>query len=345
MDTLIRKVMMDCPLCDRQHEVEEKTRLVTAVVKGEKVEFDEHFFVCKNVDKDENEFESGTMLNANLLNARNAYRKKHGLLTSDEIVGIRSEYGLSQVDLARLLGWGEATISRYESKAIQDEPYDDLLRFIKDDPSLALDFLKKNSDKFPMEKRMAIYRAILAKMEKEGKEYISRKALESDYACFMDLTDDNGFTLLNIDKIEAAVSYIAKKVSALFKVKLMKLLWYADCLSFIMNGSTITGLVYIHEKMGALPIGHKNLMNLHRLNVVEEESSKYESMFHIYPTENMDYSVLSESEKKVLDRVIKKFKDFDTKQIVKYMHEEKAYKETKDGEVIPFSLAKEIREF
>lgn len=46
-----------------------------------------------------------------------------GLLTSDEIVAIRESYGLSQVDLAKLLGWGEATISRYESKAIQDEAY------------------------------------------------------------------------------------------------------------------------------------------------------------------------------------------------------------------------------
>lgn len=41
----------------------------------------------------------------------------------DEIVAIRESYGLSQVDLAKLLGWGEATISRYESKAIQDEAY------------------------------------------------------------------------------------------------------------------------------------------------------------------------------------------------------------------------------
>ena len=33
------------------------------------------------------------------------------------------------------------------------------------------------------------------------------------------------------------------------------------------------------------------------------------------------------------------------KDIVDYMHEEKAYKETNAGEIIPFSLAKEIRSF
>ena len=78
-------------------------------------------------NEEENEFATGKMENNNLLNARNAYRKSHGLLTSDQIVAIREMYGLSQVDLARLLGWGEATISRYESKAIQDEAYDNIL--------------------------------------------------------------------------------------------------------------------------------------------------------------------------------------------------------------------------
>jgi hypothetical protein len=33
------------------------------------------------------------------------------------------------------------------------------------------------------------------------------------------------------------------------------------------------------------------------------------------------------------------------KEIVDYMHKEKAYLATKPGEIIPFSLAKEIREF
>lgn len=45
------------------------------------------------------------------------------------------------IDLAKLMGWGEATIFRYESKVIQDEPYDTMLRLIKDNPLQVLDFL------------------------------------------------------------------------------------------------------------------------------------------------------------------------------------------------------------
>jgi hypothetical protein len=59
----------------------------------------------------------------------------------------------------------------------------------------------------------------------------------------------------------------------------------------------------------------------------------------------MDYSILSDNEKYILNKVIEKFKNYNTKEIVDYMHEEKAYTETAHGDIIPFSLAKEIREF
>ncbi len=342
---LIRKVYMDCPLCDKKHEVEERKRSATVTIKGDRVTYEERFCFCANADEEENEFVTGTMENENLLNARNAYRMKHGLLTSDEIVAIRESYGLSQVDLARLLGWGEATISRYESKAIQDEAYDNMLRLIKDNPLQALEFLKKNADKFPGLKKVDVRTKIVEKLDSYGKEYLTRLAFEGEYASFEEPSDSNGFVVLNVDKLEAAISYIAEKVPSLFKVKLMKMLWYADAMSYKMNGTAITGLIYRHNEMGALPIGHYSLMNLENLNVQEEVNLNYDSMLHVYPSKNMDYSVLSDKDKSILDAVIMKFKNFKTQEIVDYMHEEKAYRETKQGEIIPFSKAKEIRDF
>lgn len=344
-NTLIRKIHMSCPLCNKTHEIEERKRITTITLKGVEVAYEERFYFCANADEEENEFETGRMTNENLLNARNAYRVKMGLLTSDEIVAIRESYGLSQVDLAKLLGWGEATISRYESKAIQDEAYDTMLRLIKDNPLQALEFLKKNTDKFPLMKRLEIRKKIVEKLDSYGKEFLTRQTFEGEYANFEEPSDSNGFTMLNIDKIEVMISYIAEKVSNLFKVKLMKMLWYSDVLSFIENGCSMTGMVYRHEPMGALPVGHYSLMNLENLNVQEEMSYNYETMLHVYPTANMDYSILSYEEKAILDKVITKFKDYKAKEIVDYMHDERAYVETKPGEIIPFSLAKEIRAF
>lgn len=343
--SLIRKIHMDCPLCDRKHEVEERIRVTTTVIKGEKVAYEEKFYFCANANEDENEFESGTMTNENLLNARNAYRVKKGLLTSNEIVAIRESYGLSQVDLAKLLGWGEATISRYESKAIQDEAYDTMLRLVKDNPLQALEFLKKNGEKFSKLKQLEIRAKMIEKLDSYGKEFLTRQAFEGEYVNFLEPCDANGFTTLNVDKIEAAISYIAQYVSNLYKVKLMKMLWYSDVLAFIKNGCAMTGMVYRHEPMGALPIGHYRLMNLENLNVFEETSNNFESMFHILPCENIDYGILNEDEKDTLDKVITKFKDYKAKDIVEYMHQERAYTETAAGEIIPYSLAKYLREF
>lgn len=343
--TLIRKIHMSCPLCDKTHEIEERKRTTTIIIKGEEVTYEERFYFCANSDEDENEFETGAMTNENLLNARNAYRVKMGLLTSDEIVAIREGYGLSQVDLAKLLGWGEATISRYESKAIQDEAYDTMLRLIKDNPLQALEFLKKNSEKFSMVKRLEIRAKIVEKLDSYGKEFLTRQTFEGEYANFEEPSDSNGFTMLDIDKIEAMISYIAENVNNLFKVKLMKMLWYSDVISFGNNGHSMTGMVYRHEAMGALPVGHYSLMNLENLNVKEEMSCNYDTMLHVYPTPNMDYSVLTDGEKAILDKVIIKFKDYKAKDIVDYMHDERAYKETKNGDIIPFSMAKEIRAF
>ena len=132
-------------------------------------------------------------------------------------------------------------------------------------------------------------------------------------------------------------------MSNFYKVKLMKSLWYSDVLSFKQTGRAMTGLVYKHEAMGALPIGHYSLMNLENLNIKEEISCSFDSMLHVYPNDNADYSILSSEEKEILDAVIRKFKDYKAFEIVNYMHEERAYKETSNGAIIPFSLAKEIR--
>ena len=343
--TRIKKIHMNCPLCGRRHEVEERKRLSSITIKGEEVTYEERCYFCVNADAEENEFESAVMTNENLLRARNAYRVKHGLLTSEEIVAIRKNYGLSQVELAKLLGWGEATISRYESKAIQDDAYDTMLRLIKDNPLQALEFLKKNGEKFPHSKRFEIRTKIIEKLDSYGKEFLTRQTLEGEYVNFEEPSDANGFACLNIDKIEAVISYFAERVSNLFKVKLMKMLWYTDALAYKQNGAAITGLVYRHEAMGALPVGHYSLMNLENLDIREEISYSCDTMLHVYPSKQADYTVLNDLEKAILDKVVGKFKSFKAKEIVDYMHEEKAYTETTAGSIIPFSLAKELRAF
>lgn len=335
---------MDCPLCDKKHEVEERKRITQTIIKGEKVTYEEIYFLCKNSDEDENEFVTSKMLNANLLNARNQYRIRHELLTSNEIVKIREQYGLSQVDLSKLLGWGEVTISRYESKAIQDEAYDNILRMIKSDALMTYKFLEKNRAQFQLTKYYDIKNKIIENLDSHGKEYLKRQVLESEYIDYVEPSEANGYQKLNIDKLERIISYYAKTVKNLYKVKLMKMLWYADALMYKNHGKSMTGLVYCHDNLGALPIGHYRIAELENVNVEIEESYDC-TKYRFLSNRNITSEGLSLKEIDILNRVIDKFQECDAKQIVRYMHEEKAYLQTKAGEVIPFSLASEIREF
>lgn len=343
---LIQKVHMDCPVCGKIHDVEEWERISETMIKDDTISYPERYYFCTDADEEEREFETAALLNANLLTARNVYRRKHGLLTSDEIVALRRSYGLSQVELSRLMGWGEATVSRYESKAIQDESYDAMLRMIRDNPWTAIELLDRNKDRFPEARRMEIRCCMKEKLESYGKEYLSRETLESNYVDFLEPSLANGYTALNIDRLEECISYIAESVPNLFKVKLMKILWYTDALSMKLYGHAVTGLVYQHEAMGALPLGHYSLVNLERLNVHEEPNVNYDTvMLHFYPIRNMSYSHLTKENQSILDKVISKFKMCRAQEIVDYMHAETAYTETKPGEIISFELAAGIRDF
>lgn len=341
---LIRKIQMECPMCGGIHEVEVRTRTARTMIKGEEVEYEETYYFCQYSDEDENEFASGKMENENLLNARNAYRRNHNLLTSQEIVEIRERYGLSQTDLAKLLDWGEATISRYESKAIQDAAYDNMLRIVKSDPLKLYEFLQKNGSRLPPQKRSAVKEKIMESLDAYGREHLKRKALESEYIHFQEPCDANGNQVLNIDKVESVISYLAEHIESLYKVKLMKLLWYADSLCYKLRGKAIMGLVYLHHDMGALPLGHYRIVGLENVNAQEEEGYEY-TRYHFLPNVSLDVNCLAKEEIDILDQVIAKFKDYSAPEIVSYMHRETAYTETKDGEIIPFGLAKEIVDF
>lgn len=335
-----RIVVLECPICDERHEFEEKVRTKKTIVKGEPVEYEEVYFACNKYDE-ENEFVNGKMMNTNLLRARNAYRRKMGLLTSNEIVAIREMYGLSQVDLSNLLGWGEVTVSRYESKAIQDEPYDNILREIRDNPLRAFAYLEKNKEKLGDK-----YSEIKSKILNCIDEYdLNRHALEDEYVRYESMEEYNGNRKLDVDKLEHIINFFASQMKGLYKVKLMKLLWYTDSLHYKLHGCSMSGLVYSHYVMGALPKGHHKILGLRNINVKEEFESPEVVKYHILPKDRFDKNVFTEDELRILNSVVNKFKYMKANEIVEYMHEETAYIETQPDELISFVLAKEIRTF
>jgi putative zinc finger/helix-turn-helix YgiT family protein len=71
------------------------------------------------------------------------YRRRHGLLSADEIRELREQFDLTQAELARLLRLGANTVSRWESgRNVQSAAMDMLLRLIRDLPG-SIDYLRQ----------------------------------------------------------------------------------------------------------------------------------------------------------------------------------------------------------
>ena len=343
-DYLIRSIEMDCPLCNIVHFLEERKRTTQSIVKDEIVDYEQVYYCCPVSDEEENEFVPSGVMDENLLRARNAYRIKKGLLTSDGIAEIRSFYGLTQSDFAAMLGWGDVTVTRYESKTIQDETYDNIMRMVYKNPMFALECLEKHKDRFSPVKYTKIRKNIKDRVEELGSLYLKKQEIASLYVNFEEKTDFNGYKLLDIEKVGNVIGYFSQFINNLYKVKLMKLLWYADAIFFGRHGRSITGLVYKHMTLGALPIAYDEIIHLPTVKVVEDIINE-DICYRICPNKEVSISDFSLEELSVLEIVATTFRNFKTKDIVDYMHKEKPYTDTTQNQIIPYSLAKQLNDF
>ena len=73
------------------------------------------------------------------------YRRKHDLLSAEQIRGIRERFRLTQAEFARLLRLGANSLSRWEAgRNVQTEAMDTLLRLIRDLPG-SIDYLRNHA--------------------------------------------------------------------------------------------------------------------------------------------------------------------------------------------------------
>lgn len=341
---ILKKVYMYCSVCGEEHEVDLCEELTTGIIKEEKVNHIEHYYRCNKYET-ENTFMEGEMWNESLINAIDAYRVKHDLLTSKDIKNIRNKYNITQLELALLLGMGAITITRYETKQLQDVTNDNMLRMANNNAIWLLDLLQKNKSKFSEKRYSEISTNIKKIIDSEIKEYLNELQISGKYINYDEESLLNGNRLLNLDKIKNVLGYIAQNMGEIKKVVLMKILWYIDAISFKQTNKSITGLVYAHMPYGALPIAYDELLELpsikYEVKVCDDDRYEYKIF------SNPDYKImgLSKFEKNIIDTVINKFRNFKSTEIAEYMHEEKAYIETIQDEIIPFNLAKDLNEF
>lgn len=107
----------------------------TFTIKGREITLTAPVRVCTTCGE---EILDEEMDMATLRRFYNEYRKLENLLLPDEIRAIRQKYKLSQSSFAKLLGFGEKTITRYENGAIQDVCHDNMIRLMASVDSFSL---------------------------------------------------------------------------------------------------------------------------------------------------------------------------------------------------------------
>ncbi len=281
-----------------EHETATVEVIEQEAYKGVDLEFTATYEYCSNTD---GYLETEDMIRANSLALKDAYRRKACLLTSSEIKGIREKYGISQKDFSEILDWGRATITRYENHQVQDRAHDDILRKIDIDPKWILEMIDRAKGRLSP-KAFSKYCLEANKQYNQKKNQYLVDAIQAIYAGFSEVTA-TGFTKLNLDRIFEVINYLAKRVSALHKVKLMQLLWQADLLHFQRHGKSITGLAYRSLPMGAFPEGFEQIILLDGISfdmVLYDENIGYK----FKPAPGFEIRNLSETEIETIDQVI-----------------------------------------
>jgi len=336
---IIRKECKLCLCCMEEHEVSYVRVKEKNIFKGQEVEYEAIYEYC---DKADELTSSEEMTTINDLSFKNAYRRKVGLLETQQICAIRQKYGITQTDLAILLNWGEKTITRYETHQVQDIAHDTILRKIDEDPEWYLSLLKGNESKFSPFTYVKYFEIARQLYENKEDDYL-RRTIHAKYIRYENIPECGGNTKLDLSKVVDVIRYFANsiKVKCLYKVKLMKLLWYSDALSYKRYGHSITGLVYQAWPMGAVPINYDLIVDLK--GIKHEEVDFWEgSGDHFVPTEDKTYNSLTQEDITILEKIIDVFGASSKQEIVDKMHKEKAYIKTSSNDIIQYKYALEL---
>lgn len=328
-----------CTCCMEEHAVQHVIIKENTLFKGVSVDYDAHYFYCDRADEF---YVNEEMLSDNDLSMKNEFRIMRGLLTTSEISNIRKKYDITQQDLCRLLGWGDKTITRYEGHQVQDKAHDDILRKIDHDPEWFLELLELARGTLSEKAYHKYQKNARVRYDHLQDRYL-QQAIFSRYVRYMDRPEFSGDRELNLNIVKEIIRYFANAASMLnlYKVKLMKLLWYSDALSFKRRGHSITGLVYQALPMGAVPLGYNAIIELSDVHYEEHEYGNG-TAYKFLPTDNKEYTYLSTEDVDILETVIAQFGKMKAPEIVKIMHEEEAYKKTAPKDIILFAYAKNL---
>jgi putative zinc finger/helix-turn-helix YgiT family protein len=282
--------------------------------------------------------------NENLLQAYRKYRRRHNLLQPEEIAAIRAKYGLSQRAMARLLGWGPITIQRYERGALQDTSHNYLMQSMRD-PRFVLGLLGVSTCKLTETEKKTLEASILG----ESAVYLQERSMAAleDWLVRDEPSEYTGFCPPSLERLGKMMVYFAHRSNGpLFKVKLMKLLFYSDFLHFARHRTSISGFPYARLNMGPVPDRFQQILawlegvGYGRLDDVPTGLGMGEALIPLAPA---DLQSFSDEEAEDMNAVWEMLSDKSGAELKDISHREPAWLNTPHKERISYRWAEHLK--
>jgi putative zinc finger/helix-turn-helix YgiT family protein len=324
-----------CPSCARDTRLTRRARTETFTVKGEAIPVGVDTYQCLECGL---QFRDPTF--DPLAAALREYRRGRGMLQPEEIRDFRTRYGLSQRELSGLLGFGGATLSRYENGALQDEAHDTLLRLIREPASL-LALVERDRAALSPEKRAELTARLREEAELAGLvRLIDRRGLYGGPNPF------NGNRMLDLTRLANAVRLLCFGRN-LQLGRLNRLLFYADFKHYQGHGQGITGLVYARRASGPAPDGfeiiYQRLVALDPVLTVEDDPAGDGGERILRSEQEPDRSLFSLAELRTLIEVEACFRPFSSEALARHARGEDGWQRTPAGELISYEFARRLR--
>lgn len=327
-----------CPECEQVSDLEPLQKDIEMVVRGEPVEITTELLRCLSCGEEFKDLKSDVDL---LDLAYREYRNRHNMLMPEEIRDLRKHYGLTQNEMSSLLGWGGATLSRFENGALQSDAHEIMLRMIIE-PGNLKKLLEENPGTIVEEKRAALIRKLTAETELD----LSPARICIKWLGNQEPDEFSGFREFDPDKLSNLILFLSRG-DGVFKTKLNKLLFYSDFTHFRKTASSITGARYVRLPLGPVPDKYELLYALlamqGAIDIKEIVFKEDVAGDRIFAKQEPDLSVFSDSELSVITFIKDYFKDFSCRRIVDFSHAEKGYRETTELGEISYEFANELQ--
>lgn len=315
------KKVIECPYCDGHAALTKESKELS--YRKDAFKIMAHFYKCDTCHEEFTTTETDTVT---LLQAHNQYRYKHSIPFIEEICAIREKFELSASKMSEVLQIGVNGYSNYEKGEIPTPAIGNLIN-TANSPIVFKAMLEKAKQYFSDGMYESAIKRVRFLIEGDAEANLFQVRLN----LYNEPTSYTGYKRTNKDKLSGILIACITKCKSEFndRLKLNKLLFYCDFLSYSLTGYSITGLSYRAIQYGPVPTFYDNIYAYFEgegaicSNWVKDKNGSAKETFLTELA--YECQLFNKVEQIIIDIVTDKFKEMSSWDLVDLSHKEKGW--------------------